>query len=153
MPSPLNGFTEPAASPTTSQVGPTFGFTEPPVGSLPPVGGPHEVSGEMPHRAGAVSTNASINVLVLTSFQPENVDSRPDADVHGAVAHREDPAVAGEVVAVAVAEVEVALDPRLVVERAGEVAAHRHAERIACGHGPQPSARPNRELAPSATTT
>ena len=85
------------------------------------------VSGEMPHRAGAVAQNASISVLVLTSFQPVNVDSRPDADVHGAVAHREDPAVPGQVVAVAVAEVEVALDPRLVVERAGEVAAHRHA--------------------------
>ena len=77
MPSPLNGLTDPAASPTTTQVGPTFGPTEPPVGSLPPVGGPHDVSGEIPHRSGAVSQNASMRWEVLTSFQPENVDSRP----------------------------------------------------------------------------
>ena len=42
MPSPLNGFTEPAASPTTSHVGPMLGVTDPPVGSFPPVGGPHD---------------------------------------------------------------------------------------------------------------
>src|SRR3954468_20703806 len=77
MPSPLNGFTEPAASPTTNHVGPMFGVTEPPVGSFPPVGGPHDVSGVMPQRAGAVSTNASINTLVLIDFQPGNVDSSP----------------------------------------------------------------------------
>ena len=77
MPSPLNGFTDPAASPTTSHVGPMFGATEPPVGSFPPVGAPHDVSGEMPQRAGAVATNASISTLVLIDFQPENVDSSP----------------------------------------------------------------------------
>ena len=77
MPSPLNGFTDPAASPTTSHVGPMLGVTEPPVGSLPPVGAPHDVSGEMPQRAGAVSTNASISMLVLIDFHPANVDSRP----------------------------------------------------------------------------
>ena len=77
MPSPLNGFTEPAASPTTNQVGPMFGVTEPPVGSFPPVGGPHDDSGEMPQRAGAVSTNASMSVLVLIDFHPVNVDSSP----------------------------------------------------------------------------
>ena len=77
MPSPLNGLTEPAASPTTSHVGPMLGATDPPVGSLPPVGGPHDVSGEMPQRAGAVATNASISTLVLIDFQPENVDSSP----------------------------------------------------------------------------
>src|SRR6059058_2863198 len=77
MPSPLNGFTVPAASPTTSQVGPTCGTTDAPVGSLPPVGAPVAVSGEMPHRGGAVAQNASISWLVLTSFQPLNVESSP----------------------------------------------------------------------------
>src|SRR4029078_5072781 len=65
-----------AACQGTSVLGRTLGTPEPPVGSLPPVGGPHDVSGEMPHRAGAVSTNASINVLVLMSFHPVSVDSR-----------------------------------------------------------------------------
>ena len=40
---------------------------------------------------------------------------QPDADVDRAVAHREDPAVAGQRVAVAVLHVERRLDPRLVV--------------------------------------
>src|SRR5262249_28623953 len=77
MPSPLNGFTDPAASPTTTHVGPMFGRTEPPVGSFPPVGAPHDVSGEMPQRFGAVATNASMSVDVLTSFHPANVESSP----------------------------------------------------------------------------
>ena len=38
MPSPLNGFTKPAASPVTTKVGPTRGRTDPPVGRRPPVG-------------------------------------------------------------------------------------------------------------------
>src|SRR3954453_19257221 len=77
MPSPLNGFTNPAASPVTTNVGPTRGVTDPPVGNRPPVGGPHDVSGVMPHRAGATSQNVSIRCDVLMSFQPENVESRP----------------------------------------------------------------------------
>jgi len=48
MPSPLNGLTVPAASPTITQLGPTFGVTEPPIGSRPPVGSQVAVSGEMP---------------------------------------------------------------------------------------------------------
>ena len=35
------------------------------------------VSGEIPHRAGAVAQNASIRWEVLTFFQPVNVESRP----------------------------------------------------------------------------
>src|SRR5947209_19958163 len=77
MPSPLNGLTVPAASPTTSHVGPTCGTTDAPVGSLPPVGAPVAVSGAMPQRAGAVAQNASISCDVLTSFHPLNVDSSP----------------------------------------------------------------------------
>src|SRR5581483_10029161 len=77
MPSPLNGFTEPAASPTTTQVGPTLGTTEPPVGSFPPVGGPQAVAGEIPQRSGAVSQKASIRCDVLTCFQPAKVERSP----------------------------------------------------------------------------
>ena len=77
MPSPLNGFTNPAASPATTNVGPTRGVTDPPVGRRPPVGAPVAVSGERPQRAGAVSQNASIRCDVLTFFQPWKVESRP----------------------------------------------------------------------------
>src|SRR6188472_2724111 len=77
MPSPLNGLTDPAASPTTRYVGPTRGSTEPPVGRRPPVGGPVAVSGEIPHRSGAVAQNASIRCEVLMSFQPRKVERRP----------------------------------------------------------------------------
>ena len=70
---------------------------------------------------------------VLTSFQPGEGGEQADADVDRPVAHREHPAVPGQVVAVAVAQVEVALDPRLVVERAREVAADRHARAGTCG--------------------
>src|SRR2546423_1673545 len=38
MPSPLNGLIAAPASPTTIHVGPVAGRTDPPVGSLPPVG-------------------------------------------------------------------------------------------------------------------
>ena len=47
------------------------------MGSIPPVGAPHDVSGEIPQRAGAVATKASISELVLIDFQPANVDSNP----------------------------------------------------------------------------
>src|SRR3954452_413120 len=77
MPSPLNGFTDPSASPAVSHVGPTEGLTEKPVGSFPPVGAPQEVSREIPQRFGAVSQNASMRCEVLMSFHPENVDRRP----------------------------------------------------------------------------
>src|SRR3954451_6166327 len=77
IPSPLNGLTQPAASPTTRYVGPTRGCTDAPVGSRPPVGAQVAVSGEIPQYGGAVSQNASINCVVLTFFHPENVDNRP----------------------------------------------------------------------------
>jgi hypothetical protein len=77
MPSPLNGLTDPAASPITAHVGPTFGSTEPAIGIRPPVGGPQAASGEMPQWAGAVAANSVIRCDVLTAFQSRNVDSRP----------------------------------------------------------------------------
>ena len=45
MPSPLNGLMDPAASPITIQLGPTFGDTEPAMGRRPPVASPTLVSG------------------------------------------------------------------------------------------------------------
>jgi hypothetical protein len=48
MPSPLKGLTVPAASPTTSHVGPALGPTDPPIGSRPLVGLPHTASGAKP---------------------------------------------------------------------------------------------------------
>ena len=54
-----------------------MGVTEPPVGSFPPVGGPQDVSGEMPQRAGAVAMKASINLVVLTVLNPVKVSRRP----------------------------------------------------------------------------
>src|SRR5579863_2920882 len=76
MPSPLNGLIAPAASPTMSELGPVDGWMANPIGSLPPVGGPHEVSGESPHDRGADCTKASIRWLVFNPFhRPETVSS------------------------------------------------------------------------------
>ena len=47
------------------------------MGSFPPVGGPQDVSGEMPQRAGAVATKASINLVVFTVLNPVKVSRRP----------------------------------------------------------------------------
>src|SRR5437764_8917052 len=77
MPSPLNGLMAPPASPVTRKLGPTRGPTERPIGSRPPVGGPHDVSGEIPHDAGAQAMKSSINLDVFTAFHWLNVDNRP----------------------------------------------------------------------------
>src|SRR5688500_8822160 len=77
MPSPLNGLMVPAASPTSIHVGPTFGVTDPPIGSRPPVGGPVEPSGVMPQYAGAVAAHSLLSCDVLTRLQSRNVESNP----------------------------------------------------------------------------
>ncbi len=78
MPSPLNGLMAPMASPVPSQVGPHMGPTASPMGRRPPVGGPHDVPGEMPHAAHwGESTKASISLVVFTSFHWLKVDSKP----------------------------------------------------------------------------
>ena len=77
MPSPLNGLIDPAASPTTIQVGPTLGPTEPPIGSRPPVGTEVADSGEMPQRSGAVAANSFMMWVVLTDLKSRKVDSSP----------------------------------------------------------------------------
>src|SRR6266508_3218342 len=77
MPSPLNGLIAPPASPVTRKLGPTRGPTERPIGSRPPVGGPHDVSGERPQDAGAHATKSSMSLDVFTAFHWLNVESSP----------------------------------------------------------------------------
>src|SRR5579862_1956521 len=77
MPSPLKGLMDPAASPTTTTLGPVRGPTPSPMGSFPPVGVPHDVSGESPHDGGAKPTKVSINSVVLVPFQRPVTVSRP----------------------------------------------------------------------------
>ena len=77
MPSPLNGLTEPPASPTTSQLGPTLGLTEPAMGRRPPVGSPSALSGEIPQWSGAVMEYSSSRWDVFTLLKSRNVSSRP----------------------------------------------------------------------------
>ena len=61
----------------TSQVGPHFGWIDPPMGSRPLVALPSIASGSMPQCAGAVDAHSRIRWVVLTSFHPRKVDSRP----------------------------------------------------------------------------
>src|SRR5436305_12682265 len=77
MPSPLNGLIAPPAAPVTRKLGPTRGPTDRPIGRRPPVGGPQEVSGEMPHESGAQARKSSMSLDVLTAFHWLNVDSNP----------------------------------------------------------------------------
>src|SRR5580698_11504730 len=77
MPSPLNGLTVPAASPMTSTLGPMRGRTDRPMGSFPPVGGPHSVDVDSSHDFGAQSMKASMSWVVLAPFQRPSTDSRP----------------------------------------------------------------------------
>ncbi len=120
----------PPASPTTRWVGPTRGPTDRPIGSRPPVGGPH--AGRRRH---APRGRGELGELLE---QMGGVDRLPlveggqqaDAHVDAPVAHREDPAVAGQDVAALVADVEPAVDPRLVAAGGGVVAADGHAQRV-----------------------
>ena len=77
MPSPLNGLTVPAASPTTSHVGPAFGPTDPPIGRRPLVGLPHPFDGDSSQYGGAVATYSCSRWVVLTLLKSRNVESRP----------------------------------------------------------------------------
>ena len=134
MPSPLNGLIEPAASPTTSHVGPTFGSIEPPIGSRPPVGIADAARrGQISQYSGRGARELVHEVGRVDALEVAERRQQADADVDRAVADREDPAVAGQRVAVAVADVERALDPRVGVQRALVVAADRHALRVARG--------------------
>ena len=115
MPSPLNGLTAPAASPTTRKVGPALGPTLPPIGMRPLVG---RHSGSVGVDLPAFGDLAGVGVEQVGGVDALEVAERrqqADADVHGAVADREDPPVAGHRLAVAVLDVERRLDPRVLV--------------------------------------
>ena len=94
MPSPLNGFTLPAASPTTRKLGPALGPTDPPIGMRP--------LRRLLRRLARVDLPTVGNLMCVGIQQVSGVDAlevaeraeQTDADVDGAVAHREDPAVA-----------------------------------------------------------
>ena len=129
MPSPLNGLTLPAASPMTRWVGPGLGADRP-AHRDPPADRPAR-------RVRRVDLPAVGDLVGVGVEQVGGVDAlevaerrqQPDADVHGAVADREDPAVAGHRVAVAVLDVERRLDPRLGVLGRLPVGADRRAVR------------------------
>ena len=93
---------------------PTGGGTARGLGRDAPVG--RRRRGELGHEVGGV------HLLPVAEGRQE-----ADAHVHGPVADREDPAVAGERCPGPVPDVERALDPRIVVHRALEVAPDRHA--------------------------
>ena len=148
MPSPLNGLTTPAASPTTRNVGPVFGPTEPRHRDpeprrrrvlagvdLPAVGDP---VGERVEQMG-----------VLTPLKSRG-RQQADADVDGAVADRDHPAVPGDRLAVGIGR----RGPTRSTGRRAATAVRpdRGAVRPVAVPG-VPRARPNRLLAPSATTT
>src|SRR4051812_26114383 len=95
MPSPLNGLMSPPASPTTRNVGPDFGPTEPAIGRRPPrgspplvpparpphpgagAGSPTLVASDSPQYSGAVAAHSSMRCEVFTDFQSRNVESSP----------------------------------------------------------------------------
>ena len=64
------------------------------------------VSGSIPQYSGAVAAHSVMRWVVLTLLEVAERRQQADADVDRAVAHREDPAVARQRVAVAVADVE-----------------------------------------------
>src|ERR1700678_4108740 len=77
MPSPLNGFPVPAASPIVSVLGPLRGPSASPIGRRPPVGGPQQVSSLRPQASPTWATKYSWSLVVLTPFQLPPVESSP----------------------------------------------------------------------------
>ena len=110
MPSPLNGFTAPAASPTSSMPGTACGERLKLIGSGPDSSRPSAVSSEMPndgrqHRRERVEQSLRRDVLeVLERVQ------QPGAQVDRASRHREQPPVARQE-QVALPEVEPRFEP------------------------------------------
>ena len=115
MPSPLSGFTQPAASPISAQLGPATLLTAPPIGSSAEVGRP-QVAARARTPRGAARRRSAISGLIAMSAGPLGGGQGADADVHlaGRRAQREDPAVAGQDLAVLAAQLQVGADPRVV---------------------------------------
>ena len=121
MPSPLSGLTQPAASPISAQLGPATCETAPPIGSRAEVGRA-QVAGELELLAALVGVEAHQR-LDRDVGRPLGGGQGADADVHLAGAEREDPAVAGQDLAVLAAQLEVRADPRVVGHPGGDVGA------------------------------
>jgi len=77
MPSPLNGFTMPAASPTSSIPGTACGVRFTLIGSGPDRTRPSAEDSSMPHDPGSIEAKASNNRWAETSLKPLNVFSSP----------------------------------------------------------------------------
>ena len=105
------------------------------------MGAPVAVSGDRPQRAGAVSQNAVHQVGRVDVLPALERREQPDPDVDRAVANRKYPPIPGQMVPITVANVQVALDPGLVVQGALEIAPDRHAqgERAVAGGAERPT--------------
>ena len=77
MPSPLNGLTSPAASPTTSMPGVAGGVREKPIGSGPDSTRPSAEVSLTFHSAGSIRQNASNTRCADRSLKSRNVFSSP----------------------------------------------------------------------------
>ena len=77
MPSPLNGFTAPAASPISSMPGTTWGTRFRLIGSGPDSTRPSAVSSEISHSGGSIVENALNSRCAEICLKSLNVLSRP----------------------------------------------------------------------------
>src|SRR3954447_10986185 len=77
MPSPLNGLTAPAASPTSKRPGTACGVRFSPIGNGPERTRPSAVSSPMPHSGGSIRANASNRCCAETSLKFANVLRSP----------------------------------------------------------------------------
>ena len=77
MPSPLNGFTAPAASPTSNMPGTACGERLKLIGSGPDSRRPSAVSSEIPNEGGSIEANALNRRWAETSLKFLNVFRRP----------------------------------------------------------------------------
>ena len=111
MPSPLNGFTAPAASPTSSMPGTACGTRLRLIGSGPDSTRPSAVSSSIPHSGGQHRRERVEQPLGRDVLEVLEGVEQPGAEVDPAAGHREQPAVARQQ-QVALPQVEPRLEPR-----------------------------------------
>ncbi len=96
MPSPLHGLIIPAASPVRRKPGPCGGHTLPPMNRRPARGFEQTVSLLISHSARQRRDEVVLQIVKVDVAPATEGRQQPDADVHGPVADREDPSVAGQ---------------------------------------------------------